>query len=53
MRRSNTLNGPDKPAAIFVLAPILSPMDMLSPSFALFLVTLATIGMSMANCFGV
>ena len=39
-------------AAIYVPESVLRPMYMVSPTFALFLVTLATVGIPMAICFG-
>ena len=39
-------------AAIYVPESVLRPMYQLSPTFALFLVTLTTIGIPMAICFG-
>ncbi|MDG6098513.1 hypothetical protein EXU34_13755 [Alteromonas sp. ZYF713] len=39
-------------AAIYVPESVLRPMYMVSPTFALFLVTLDTVGIPMAICFG-
>lgn len=39
-------------SAIYVPESVLRPMYMVSPTFALFLVTLATVGIPMSICFG-